>query len=118
MVLAGMGIIALLLILMLVFFMLSSIRKKKLKKLLNSEKDEAVAKGSKDAKQSKPKVQQPIIPEDDETAKQRRELEAIHAAQQSKAHELRKDLQDFSSQNPEIVAQLVRSWMKGDENND
>ena len=28
---------------------------------------------------------------------------------------LKKEIRDFSTSNPEIVAQLIRTWMKGDE---
>lgn len=54
--------------------------------------------------------------EEKKTASERKQLEALHAAQQSRENELRKDLQEFSSQNPEIVAQLIRSWLRGDDN--
>lgn len=117
MALAGIGVIGVLFILTVVFMMISGSRKKKLKSLLNSQnEEESGTKAGKEAKMNKSKAEQPVVPEDDEMARQRKELEALHAAQQTKAQELRKDLQDFSSQNPEIVAQLVRSWMRGDEN--
>ena len=28
---------------------------------------------------------------------------------------LKKEIRDFSTSNPEIVAQLIRTWMKGEE---
>jgi len=34
---------------------------------------------------------------------------------ESKEQVLKKEIQDFSTQNPEIVAQLLRTWLKGDE---
>lgn len=33
----------------------------------------------------------------------------------TKEQALKKGIQDFSSQNPEIVAQLIKTWLKGDE---
>mgnify|MGYP000997141948 CR=1 FL=1 len=33
----------------------------------------------------------------------------------SKQDQVRNQLQDFSSKNPEIAAQLIRSWLKGDD---
>lgn len=32
-----------------------------------------------------------------------------------KEQQVKKDLQDFSGKNPEIVAQLIRSWLRGDD---
>lgn len=55
--------------------------------------------------------------ENEQTASERKKLEALHEAQQNREKELRQDLQEFASQNPEIVAQLIRSWLRGDDNN-
>jgi flagellar M-ring protein FliF len=43
-------------------------------------------------------------------------IEGERAAKASKEEALTKEIQDFSSQNPEIAAQLIRTWLKGDEN--
>ena len=46
------------------------------------------------------------------------ELQAIENARAEKASKeeaLTKEIQDFSSQNPEIAAQLIRSWLRGDD---
>ncbi|MGX8702392.1 flagellar basal-body MS-ring/collar protein FliF [Caproiciproducens sp.] len=48
------------------------------------------------------------------------ELQAIEDARAEKAsmeQALTKEIQDFSSQNPEIAAQLIRSWLRGDDGN-
>ncbi len=42
-------------------------------------------------------------------------IEEIRNAQNGKEEELKNDLQEFSSTNPEIAAQLIRSWLKGDD---
>ena len=34
----------------------------------------------------------------------------------SKDEALKKELKDFSSQNPEIAAQLIRTWLRGEDN--
>lgn len=34
-----------------------------------------------------------------------------------KEEKVKKELQDFSSQNPEIAAQLIRSWLRGEDDN-
>lgn len=39
----------------------------------------------------------------------------IRNSMDEKERKVKKDLQDFSTQNPEIVAQLIRSWLKGDD---
>lgn len=42
------------------------------------------------------------------------ELASIQV-KETKEHVLRKKIQEFTSQNPEISAQLVRTWLKGDD---
>ncbi|MBW7573348.1 flagellar basal-body MS-ring/collar protein FliF [Caproiciproducens faecalis] len=44
-------------------------------------------------------------------------IEDARAEKASKEQALTKEIQDFSSQNPEIAAQLIRSWLRGDEGN-
>lgn len=124
---AGAAAFGLVLILLIFFWILSSSRKRKLKRLLKEQKENEESSAEEPAKpnaatnsSAKPAaVKQPDINAiiDEEAAKQRKELEALHEAQQSRENELRKDLQEFSSQNPEIVAQLIKSWLRGDDNN-
>lgn len=42
-------------------------------------------------------------------------IEQIRQSTGGKEEKVRKDLQEFSSENPEIAAQLIRSWLKGEE---
>lgn len=42
-------------------------------------------------------------------------LEDLKKVPESKEQVLKKEIQEFSDQNPEIVAQLLRTWLKGDE---
>lgn len=42
-------------------------------------------------------------------------IEEIRQSTGGKEEKIRKDLQDFSSQNPEIAAQLIRSWLRGED---
>lgn len=117
---AGAAAIGLLLLLLIFFLILSSSRKKKLKRLLRerAEEEETTSQESEPQPNEVKGKQQPVTAAvDEEAAKQRKELEALHLAQQSRENELRKDLQDFASQNPEIVAQLVKSWLRGDDHN-
>ena len=43
-----------------------------------------------------------------------REMEAM---KNDKGMELKKNIRDFAEQNPEISAQLLKSWLNGGENN-
>ncbi len=42
-------------------------------------------------------------------------IEEIRNASGGKEQRVKVELQDFSNKNPEIVAQLIRSWLKGDD---
>lgn len=42
-------------------------------------------------------------------------IEQIRKSTGGKEEKVRKDLQEFSSENPEIAAQLIRSWLKGED---
>jgi flagellar M-ring protein FliF len=95
-------------ILMMIFLMVSRRRKKKLKSLLNAN-DEEYSITEMDNQASA------INTENEMAAKERRVMEEIHAAQQTRDQELRKGLQEFTEQNPEIVAQLIRTWVRGDD---
>lgn len=44
------------------------------------------------------------------------ELTSLNAdAPETREEALKREIQDFSKHNPEIVAQLIRNWMRGDE---
>ena len=56
--------------------------------------------------------------EEDENVGAQRQAESIAAIRNTmdeKERQVKKDLEDFSNQNPEIVAQLIRSWLRGDD---
>ena len=40
------------------------------------------------------------------------------ALQTEKSMELRKEVRQFASDNPELAAQLIRSWMRGGDDNE
>lgn len=42
-------------------------------------------------------------------------IEETRAAENSEQDALKKEIQDFSSQNPEIAAQLIRTWLRGED---
>lgn len=42
-------------------------------------------------------------------------IEEVRSAGSGKEEQIKNQLQDFSSKNPEIAAQLLRSWLRGDE---
>lgn len=42
----------------------------------------------------------------------------IHNIKETKEQALKKEIQDFCSTNPEIVAQLVKTWLRGDDADD
>ena len=44
-------------------------------------------------------------------------IATIRNSMDEKERKVKQDLQEFSKQNPEIVAQLVRSWLRGDDHN-
>ena len=44
-------------------------------------------------------------------------IEETRAAENSQQDALKKEIRDFSSQNPEIAAQLIRSWLRGEDYN-
>jgi flagellar M-ring protein FliF len=46
------------------------------------------------------------------------DIEKIHNIKETKEQALKKEIQDFCSANPEIVAQLIKTWLKGDAADD
>ena len=42
-------------------------------------------------------------------------IEEIRNAADGKEQRVKNELKDFSDRNPEIAAQLIRSWLKGDD---
>jgi flagellar M-ring protein FliF len=58
---------------------------------------------------------QPADEQEDEDAMQIESIEAIRNAANGKEQRVKTELQEFSDRNPEIAAQLIRSWLKGDD---
>lgn len=53
--------------------------------------------------------------EEDEEEAPLESIESIRQASSGKEQRVRTQLKDFSSKNPEIAAQLIRSWLRGDD---
>lgn len=45
-------------------------------------------------------------------------IEELRSQTGGKEEQVQKDLKEFSSQNPEIAAQLIRNWLKGEDDDD
>ena len=45
------------------------------------------------------------------------QLQEVQEIKDAKGQAMKKEIQEFSNRNPEIAAQLVRSWLKGDDPN-
>jgi flagellar basal-body M-ring protein/flagellar hook-basal body protein (fliF) len=89
-----------------------------LKGVSNAENAEELAEGeaeenieTADAKPKKPAKEKAV------EAEPLRAIEETRAAENSKQEALTKEIRDFSSQNPEIAAQLIRAWLRGEEYN-
>ena len=54
--------------------------------------------------------------EEEEETMPTESIEEIRNASSGKEKRVKSELQDFSDKNPEIAAQLIRSWLKGDDN--
>jgi len=52
---------------------------------------------------------------DEERLNALKQLEETRRQHKTKEEQLRQRIQDFSSQNPEIAAQLIRMWLRGDD---
>lgn len=52
---------------------------------------------------------------DTDATEKLRLMEELHSRNQSSEEQFRRSLQDFSNQNPEIVAQIIKSWIRGEE---
>lgn len=56
------------------------------------------------------------LEEDEENPMPTESIEELRNASNGKEQRVKSDLQDFSAKNPEIAAQLIRSWLRGDDN--
>lgn len=96
-------IIAAVVLLILLIVILLVIRKKKKKK----EEEELLAGEELLAAEA-------VLSEEDEIERINREMQAV---QNDRGMELKKNIRDFADQNPEISAQLLKSWLNGGDNN-
>ena len=100
------AVVGLLVILVIFFIVLSAHRRKKLRALMAVQAEE----------ETQGTINRELEQMEEEAARKRRALEALHEAQRGREDDLRHDLQEFTNTNPEIVAQLIRSWVRGEEN--
>jgi len=108
-VLGGAVLLTLLIVIIIVSIVVGKSRKKRQKALMDEEEqDDAVEEVPLKARLA-PKV--PDSPQD----AQKKIIEEQRAKQATKDEEITKEIQEFSSQNPEIAAQLIRTWLKGDD---
>ncbi len=127
---SGAALGAVILIIIIIAVIVSSRRRKKRKQLLGLEEQGEVpeefynlkgkkAKGEETAdgdEKSAISAQKAQADEEKLRAKEAlQELEKARMAQASKEEALREEIQEFSSQNPEIAAQLIRTWLRGED---
>lgn len=111
-VIGGAVLLTLLIVIIIVSIVVSKSRKKRQKALMAEEEDDD---GVVEEVPLKARLAAPKVPETPQEA-QKKVIEAQRAAQATKDEEITKEIQEFSSQNPEIAAQLIRTWLKGDDN--
>ncbi|HCR43464.1 MAG TPA: flagellar M-ring protein FliF [Ruminococcaceae bacterium] len=109
------GAALLLMIILLAFIIIASKKKKKRARAIAENLgleaaagQDALPRGEKDAKAGKENV----------TAVPNQSIEEIRSHTNEKEEHVKQDLQEFSSKNPEIAAQLIRNWLRGDDGND
>lgn len=107
-VIGGAALLTLLLVLLIVSIIISRRRRKQLRQFMGLAKDDDET-PLKDRLDGKDKV---LMPEEIAL----KAIEEERAAKASKEEALTKEIQEFSSQNPEIAAQLIRTWLRGDDN--
>lgn len=107
-IIGGVALLTLLIVILVAAMVARGRKKKKMLELAQLEEDE----NQEDASLKEEKEQQP-----EEEAIELQAIEDARAEKASKEQALTKEIQDFSSQNPEIAAQLIRSWLRGDDGN-
>jgi flagellar M-ring protein FliF len=113
-IIGGAALLTLLLVLLIVSIGMAKRRKKQLRKFMELGQEENPDEGIplKDRlAQENPEKKKPVPEEIALKA-----IEEARAAKASKEEALTKEIQEFSSQNPEIAAQLIRTWLRGDDN--
>lgn len=112
-VIGGAALLTLLLVLLIVFVNVARKRKKQLKALMQGEEEIQEVENV--------PLKDRLVDEEPAPKKIKSEelalkaIDEVRAAQASKEEALTKEIQDFSSQNPEIAAQLIRTWLRGED---
>ncbi len=107
-IIGGAALLTLLLVLLIVSIIISRKRKKQLREFMGQSQDENLGSDV----PLKDRLTEAPLPEEIAL----KAIEGQRAAKASKEEALTKEIQEFSSQNPEIAAQLIRTWLRGDEN--
>jgi flagellar M-ring protein FliF len=81
--------------------------------MMPSEENEEIEETAETVEAEKPEVA--AAPEEPEEEPPIESIEEIRNASGGAEKRVRTELQDFSNRNPEIAAQLIRSWLKGDD---
>ncbi|MDD2568464.1 MAG: flagellar basal-body MS-ring/collar protein FliF [Clostridia bacterium] len=105
-IIAGAGLVILLLLLLVLMLILKKRKKKKLDKLQIPALDEDPKK-----KKAEEVWQESSV----ESDAQDELIQVLREQQESEDAKVNQQIQEFSSQNPEIVAQLIRGWLKGEQ---
>ncbi|NLJ30192.1 MAG: flagellar M-ring protein FliF [Clostridiales bacterium] len=116
----GAGLGAILLILIIIAVLVGRRRKKRREKLLGLEEETGTVPDEfYQLKKDTPEEMRAKSEEEKQKAKEAlQQMEKNRLAQASEEQALLEGIQDFSSQNPEIAAQLIRNWLKGEELDD
>ncbi len=122
---AALGLVILIIIIAAV--LVSKSRKKKREQLMGADAEGTVpddfyelkeAKDVKEAKVDEPEVDPEKAEADEEKLRAKEALKILEQnrkEQASKEEALREQIQEFSAQNPEIAAQLLRTWLRGED---
>lgn len=122
----GGAVLALLLILLVVALLVARKRKQRMLELAGLAEEAQAARQQPEVFEEAdeiPALEEDLIPEDEEYAEPEEEvplvedIESQRKAMSSTEQALQKEIQDFAGDNPEIVAQLIRTLLKGDETN-
>ncbi|XOQ46322.1 MAG: Flagellar M-ring protein [Thermocaproicibacter melissae] len=81
----------------------------------NGNEEEESEEEAEESEEAPAEESQPAEEQEDEDDMQIESIEAIRNAANGKEQRVKTELQEFSDRNPEIAAQLIRSWLKGDD---
>ena len=102
-------------IILLAFIIIASKKKKKRVKAIAKNLELEAAAGQEGLPQGEKNAE---AGEENVTAVPNQSIEEIRSHTNEKEEHVKQDLQEFSSKNPEIAAQLIRNWLRGDDGND